>query len=145
MILLDANLLIYAYNTSLPLHDRAQAWLQGVLSRPYPVRLAWVTLLAFLRLSTNPRAFEHPLSIAEGVAVVSDILGRPMVAILEPGEQHWSILSDLLSRVQARSALVTDAHLAALAIEHGATLLTSDRDFIRFPGLRFQNPLEIGG
>jgi hypothetical protein len=142
VILLDANLLIYAYNAALPPHEKARASLQDTLSNPYPVRIAWVTVLAFLRITTNPRAFEQPLSAGEAVSIVSQILARPMVAVLEPGERHWSILGDLLSRTQARGALVTDAHIAALAIEHGATLHTTDRDFARFPGLRFHNPLE---
>jgi len=142
VILLDANLLIYAYNSTLPLHERARVWLQGTLSRPYPVRLAWTTVLAFLRLSTSPRAFEYPLTTDEAVAIVSGILVRPMVGLLEPGDRHWAILSDLLARAQVRGALVMDAHLAALAIEHGATLLTTDRDFARFPGLQLQNPFE---
>jgi toxin-antitoxin system PIN domain toxin len=141
VILLDANLLIYAYNTSLPQHRRARAWLQDALSRPHPVRIAWVSVLAFLRLTTNPRAFEQPLSINEAITVISEVLARPMVAMIAPGEQHWGILRELLSQAQVRGALVTDAHLAALAIEHGATLHTTDRDFERFPGLRTHNPL----
>lgn len=84
----------------------------------------------------------YPLGAAEAVAIVSEWLERPVVATLDPGERHWSILSGLMTTAQARGALVTDAHLAALAIEHGATLCSSDRDFTRFPGLRISNPLE---
>lgn len=144
MILVDANLLLFAYNPSFDRHPRARAWLEAVLSNHDPVCLAWATILAFLRISTNPRAFEHPLSMKEAVPIVSAWLERPMVTILEPGERHWAILTDLLSQTQVRGPAVMDAHLAALAIEHGAVLCTSDRDFVRFPRLRMLNPLETG-
>ncbi|HLJ61099.1 MAG TPA: type II toxin-antitoxin system VapC family toxin [bacterium] len=141
MILVDVNLLLYAYNPAFEHHVRARDWLEEVLSHTDPVCLAWATILAFLRIATNPRAFEHPLTIREAVPIVSDWLAQPMVTIVEPGERHWTILQDLLTRVHARGPAVTDAHLAALAIEHGATLCSSDRDFERFPGLRVLNPL----
>jgi hypothetical protein len=144
VILVDANLLLYAYNPSLERHERSRVWLEEVLSKPGPVRLAWATILAFLRIGTNPRAFENPLSIEEAIRIVSEWLAQPMVAILEPGERHWAILSDLLSTAQLRGPTVMDAHLAALAIEHGATLCTSDRGFTRFPGLRVLNPFDAG-
>lgn len=142
MILVDANLLLNAYNPAFERHRRARNWLEDVLSRPNPVCLAWTTILAFLRIATNPRAFERPLTIGEAIPIVSAWLALPMVAILEPGERHWAILRDLLSQTQARGPAVTDAHLAALALEHGAALYTSDRDFVRFPGLRIVNPLD---
>ena len=141
MILIDANLLLHAYNSSSDHHQAARRWLEVAFSQPEPVRLAWVTVLAFLRIGTNPRAFEYPLSTAEASAIVSEWLEQPAVAILDPGERHWTILSGLLRTAQACGALVMDAHLAALAIEHGATLCTSDRDFTRFSGLRISNPL----
>lgn len=144
MILVDANLLLYAYNPSFERHERSRVWLEQVLSKPRPVRLAWATILAFLRIGTNPRAFEYPLSIEEAIRIVSEWLAQPMVAILEPGERHWAILSDLLSTTQLRGPTVMDAHLAALAIEHGATLCTSDKGFTRFSGLRMLNPFEVG-
>ena len=100
-----------------------------------------MTVLAFLRISTNPRALEHPFPVSEAVAIVSEWLDRPMVTVLGPGERHWEILRNLLQEGQAPGPLVMDAHLAALAIEHGAALSTSDRDFARFPGLRLSNPL----
>jgi uncharacterized protein len=142
VILVDANLLLYAYNPSFDRHQRARAWLETVLSSHDPVCFAWATILAFLRLATNPRAFEYPLSIKEAIPIVSAWLEQPMVAILEPGERHWAILTGLLSQTQVRGPAVMDAHLAALAIEHGAVLCTSDRDFARFPRLRVLNPLE---
>ncbi len=141
MILLDANLLLYAYNSSSEHHAAAKRWLEEVLSKPQPVRLAWITILAFLRIGTNLRAFPHPLSPTEASEIVSSWLERPMVAVLDPGERHWPILSRLLTTTQARGPLVMDAHMAALAIEHGATLCTTDQDFTRFPDLRLFNPL----
>ncbi len=142
MILIDANLLLYAYNSSLEHHQRAREWLEEVLSKPAePVHLAWVTILGFLRISTNPRAFPKALSVKEALAIVSEWLSLPTVHVLDPGERHWDILTSLLSQGQARGPLVMDGHLAALAIEHGAVLCTSDKDFARFPGLRLLNPL----
>ena len=143
MILVDANLLLYAYNTSSEHYEAARRWLELLLSKPHqPVGLAWVTILGFLRISTNPRAFPAPYSLAEAVSFVSGWLAVPAVAVVNPGERHWEILSRLLPAGQARGALVTDAHLAALAIEHGAVLHTTDRDFARFAGLRTLNPVE---
>jgi len=142
VILIDANLLLYAYNSAFERHQRARHWLESVLSGPNPVCLAWATILAFLRIATNPRAFQHPLTMREAIPVVSTWFAQPVVTILEPGERHWAILQDLISETQVRGSLVADAHLAALAIEHGATLYTSDRDFVRFPGLQIANPLD---
>jgi hypothetical protein len=142
MMLLDANLLLYAYDSSSEHHERARKWLQRVLSQPEPVALAWTTILAFLRISTHPRALQRSFSIAEAASIVSGWLAVPALRILPPGEQHWAILSALLAEGQARGPLVMNAHLAALAIEHGATLCTTDRDFARFRELRVVNPLE---
>ncbi len=147
MILLDANLLLYAYNASFPQHERARVWLEEVLSRPEPVGISWTTILAFLRIATNPRAFEAPLSPEEAIACVDAWLGCPQVVILEPTDRHWEVLVRLLRSSRIRGPAVMDAHLAALAIEHGAVLCTTDRDFARFPGLRIYNPLaadEVG-
>jgi toxin-antitoxin system PIN domain toxin len=106
------------------------------------VRFAWVTLLAFLRIGTHSRVFAQPLSVAEATEIVDSWLVLPQVGILDPGERHWAILGQLLASAQARGNLVTDAHLAALALEHGATLVSTDRDFARFDGLQFMNPLD---
>lgn len=141
MILLDANILLYAYDSASLHHRAARDWVQGAFSQPEPIGLAWITLLAFLRISTSRRARQHPFSILEAAAVVSEWLERPTVTLVNPGERHWAILGPLLGEGQASGPLVADAHLAALAIEHGATLATTDRDFTRFPGLRLLNPL----
>lgn len=141
MILVDANLLLYAYNASSRQHDRARLWLEKVFSSPNPVGLAWATILAFLRITSNANAFETPLTISTAAGIVEQWLSLPMVSIVAPGERHWDILNRLLVKEQIRGPLVMDAHLAALAIEHGLTLCTTDRDFTRFEGLHFENPL----
>ena len=141
MILIDANLLLYAYNPRADEHEASRTWLESVLSGPALVRFSWVTLWAFLRISTSPRVFEHPLSMAEAEEHVSAWLAQPMVGILEPGERHWELLRDLTRHGQTTGPLVMDAALAAIAIEHGATLCTTDRDFARFAGLTSMNPI----
>ncbi len=142
MILTDANLLLYAYNTDAAEHPQARRWLEEQLSASDPFCFSWQTMTAFLRITTNARAFPQPLSIKDATEVVSQWLERPQAVILIPGERHWSIFSDLLTAGQAAGPLVMDAHLAALAMEHGAMLATADRDFSRFSGLQTINPLE---
>ena len=141
MILVDANILLYAYDSSSPEHAKARTWWERRLSLPEPILLAWVTLLAFIRIGTNSRALRTPMTIEEACGHVASWLDRPMVRFAEPTEQHWAVLSRLLIDEHASANLVTDAHLAALAMEHGATLASSDRDFKRFPGLRWEDPL----
>jgi hypothetical protein len=142
VILVDANLLLYAYDPRAGRHESSRAWFESVLSGSEFVRFAWVSLWAFARISTNPRVFERPLSALEAAAAVSSWLDQPVAGILEPGERHLEIFSRLLVEGQAAGPLVMDAALAAMAIEHGATLYTTDRDFARFPGLDWVNPLD---
>lgn len=142
MIVVDANILIYAYHPRSPFHQRAKTWIETVFEGNDPVRLPWSTVLAFLRITTNPKVFEHPLSIEEAAAAAASWLEVPGVAPIDPGERYWSILRQLLVDSRATGALVSDAALAALAFEHGATLATTDRDFRRFPGLKLLNPLD---
>jgi toxin-antitoxin system PIN domain toxin len=141
MILTDANLLLYAYNADAAEHADARRWLEGQLSAPDLFCFSWQTITAFLRISTNARAFAHPFTIAEAAATVTEWLERPQSVILVPGERHWDIFTNLLTTGQATGPLVMDAHLAALAVEHGCQLATTDRDFARFPGLQTINPL----
>jgi toxin-antitoxin system PIN domain toxin len=141
MILTDANLLLYAYNVDATEHDTSRQWLETQLSGPNLFCFAWQTITAFLRISTNQRAFAAPLSIKEAAGIVTQWLERPQTVLLTPGEKHWAIFQDLLESGQATGPLVMDAHLAALAIEHGAALASTDRDFARFPGLTLINPL----
>ena len=141
MILTDANLLLYAYNVDAAEHDTARQWLETQLSGTDLFCFAWQTITAFLRISTNQRAFAAPLSIKEATGIVGEWLERPQTVLLTPGEKHWAIFQKLMESGQTRGPLVMDAHLAALALEHGATLASSDRDFSRFPGLKLINPL----
>jgi uncharacterized protein len=140
VILVDANVLLYAYDPRSEHHERCRSWVVKAFSGDEPVCLAWVTILAFIRISTNPRIFEAPLSAQEAIAIVSSWLARPAVSVLEAGEQCWEILRALLVEAQVTGPLVMDAFLAALALENGATLATTDRDFSRFPKLRLSNP-----
>lgn len=141
MILVDANLLIYAHVGSFPQHARARTWLDGRLSGEAPVGLPWPSLLAFLRLVTNPRVFEQPESTTEAWKQVSAWLDCEAVWIPEPTPRHREVLGALLVSSGATANLVPDAHLAALAIEHGLQICSADSDFARFPGIRWDNPL----
>lgn len=141
MILVDANILLYAYNTKAEQHGRSSAWLEEVLSGSDLVRFAWLTLWAFLRIATSPRVFDRPLSASEAEAAISSWLAQPVAGIVEPGERHWEILGALMRDGQTVGPLVMDAVLAAIALEHGATVYTTDRDFSRFSGLKWTNPL----
>ena len=141
MNLIDANILLYAYNASSNRHGRAKQWLEGTFSSAQPVGLTWLTILAFLRISTNSRAFERPLAERDAVTIVSRWLNLPAVRLFDPGPRHWSIYSGLILNSQVRGPLMTDAYLAAIAIEHGLVLCSNDKDFTRFEGLRVFNPL----
>jgi hypothetical protein len=142
MILLDANVLVYAHVTSLTQHHAARSWLDSRLNGPTPVGLPWPTLLSFVRLVSNPRIFEHPQPISKAWKQVDDWLTCPVAWIPQPTERHREILGSFLTDTLGRSNLVPDAHLAALAIEHGLTLCSTDRDFARFPNLRWEDPLQ---
>lgn len=141
MILVDANLLIYAYAPTLPQHEAAKEWLENQLNNTPRVGLPWPSLLAFVRIVSNPRVFERPVPIAEAWARVEEWLTLPSVWIPLPTERHAEILGELMQSMVDRSQLVPDAHLAALAVEHGLTLCSTDGDFARFPKLRWYNPL----
>jgi hypothetical protein len=141
VILIDANLLLYAYDSSSTHHESARRFLEGAFAGYQPVCMAWATVLAFLRISTNPRLQQQVFSLAEAISIVEEWLTQPNFSLLAPGDRHWRILAGLLPEAQARGPLVMDADLAALAIEHGATLYSNDRDFSRFPGLKHVNPL----
>lgn len=144
MKLVDANLLLYAYGSRSPHHTAARRWLEQAFSGVEPVGIPWVTVLAFLRISTNPRLSGTVLSMADAVSIVREWFARPNVVVVHPSDQHWEVLARLLIDGQVRGPLVSDAHLAALAVEQGATLYSSDRDFARFPGLDVVNPIEQG-
>jgi toxin-antitoxin system PIN domain toxin len=141
-MLLDVNLLLYAYDSTSKEHHRAKSWFEQILMGPETVALPWATILAFLRIATTPRIETKPLDLHEAVSIAADWLERGNVIIVHPTDRHWMILRNLLPKSRIRGSLIMDAHLAALAIEHGATLCTNDRDFARFPGLKVEYPLQ---
>lgn len=141
MILVDANLLIYAKVADLAQHQSALAWLDEALNGPNRVGLPWPSLLAFVRLTSNPRVFARAQTVADAWAQVEQWLALETVWIPQPTERHQEVLGQLLRDTVQRSQLVPDAHLAALAIEHGLILCSADRDFSRFSELRWHNPL----
>jgi toxin-antitoxin system PIN domain toxin len=141
VILVDANILIYACNGDAEQHADSRHWLDAKLNGAAPVALPWASLLAFLRIATNPRAFRAPLNMAMAWEQISNWLSAETVWTPEPTERHAAVLGPLLALPGIYGNLVPDAHLAALAIEHGLTLCSTDGDFARFPGLAWQNPL----
>jgi toxin-antitoxin system PIN domain toxin len=141
VILVDANLLVYAHVADFPQHRSTRAWLDDRLSGTAKVGLPWESLVGFLRLVTNPRVFPSPLPAAHAMAQIGDWLARPAVWCPGPTDRHHELLAGLLEATGVRADLVPDAHLAAIAIGHGLTLTSNDGDFARFPGLRWENPL----
>jgi len=141
VILVDADLLVYATTTGFSRHETARAWLDERLNGTAPVGLPWPSLLGFIRLVANPRVFERPRPIPDAWRQVQEWLDRPPAWIPQATERHREILGRLIETSAQRPNLVADAHLAALAIEHGLILCSTDGDFARFPGLRWENPL----
>ena len=141
MIVLDANLLLYAYVRELPFHAEASRWLAQVFSEEPLVGIPWQSIGAFMRVSTHKRLSAGDASVDRVLSIVDSWLRLANVRLLVPGEKHWPILRDTILRGQVRGPRLTDAQLAALTIEHGGILHTTDRDFARFPGLRWVNPL----
>jgi hypothetical protein len=141
--IVDANLLLYASDQRSPRHRAARSWLERQLSGDETIAFTWVVLLAFLRLSTNPHVFTRPLALEQAFDVVDQWLEQPCVVIVHPGARHAAIVRELLAPLGTAGNLANDAHLAALAIEHGAELDSCDSDFSRFSGLRWINPLDV--
>lgn len=141
MIVPDLNLLIYAHNADAPDHARSRAWWEGLLNGDVPVAIPWVVVLGFVRLMTHRSVLVTPMQPQVAITHVRAWFARPNVEHLEPGLQHLDLLDRLLSAVGTAGNLTTDAHLAALAIEHQCELHSNDTDFARFPGLRWRNPL----
>lgn len=141
MILVDANILLYAEDGLSPRHHAARSWWDQQLSGSSSVCLCWPVLTAYLRIGTNPRVFEQPLSLDDAAARVQSWLDQPCVRVIHPTERHWIVLQEMLKAGQATANLVMDAHLAALAVEHGCVLHSTDADFARFPKLKWKNPI----
>jgi hypothetical protein len=143
MLVPDVNLLLHAYNSESAYHSVARHWWEETLGLERPVGLAWVAVLGFMRLMTGRHLRKEPVPLGAVIACVREWLERPHVRILTPGERHAEILLRLLEHVGVGGDLTTDAHLAALAIEYQAELVSTDVDFARFPGLRWFNPLRL--
>jgi toxin-antitoxin system PIN domain toxin len=141
VIVLDANLLLYAYDNTMPQHEAARLWLKATFSANELIGLPWQTISAFLRIATDSRLPGKRSTIEEAVTIVQQWMELKNVRLLAPGERHWSIFQRMLIEGQVRGPMTTDAQLAALTIEFGGILYTNDRDFARFPGLRWVNPL----
>jgi len=141
VIIVDANILVYAYNADAPQHAAAASWLDDLFGGPEIIGLPWMTLWAFLRIVTSPRLWPNPKSAQEAFQIVREWLAQPGVFIIHPGQRHVELLERLVTEHRAAGPLVSDAALAALALENGAVLASTDRDFSRFPDLRWGNPL----
>ena len=141
MILPDINLLVYAHDETSKCHAQAKLWWESQLNGSQLIGLSWVTVLGFIRLLTNPRIFQNPYTPAEILAIVKTWLEQPHVRMIDPAEQHFTLLAKLIEQIGTAGNLTTDAHLAALAMERGLVLQTADADFARFPGLKWNNPL----
>jgi uncharacterized protein len=141
VILPDIYLLLHAYNSHSPVHETARKWWEARMTEDSPVHLPWVVILGFLRLATHRQIAANPLAVSAACDIVESWLTRPQVSVLHPGERHPAILFGFLRSTGVGGNLITDAHLAALAVEHDLQICTTDTDFARFPGLRWQNPL----
>lgn len=142
MKIVDINLLIYAINKDAPHHSKARKWLEDSLSSDEPFGFAWIVILGFLRIVTNGRIMPKPLLPEVAIDAVDDWLLQPPSVTIVPSLQHWSIFKELIMPLGVAANLTSDAHLAALAIEHGARLYSTDNDFSRFQSLRWTNPIE---
>lgn len=141
MILPDINLLAYAYNSDAPIHAKAKAWLERIMNGQATIGFAWAVVCGFIRLMTHPSVMITPLAPKDAIVIVETWMRTPQVEIIEPGPRHLEILSRLLMEIGVAGNLTTDAHLAAIAIEHQCELHSNDGDFGRFSGLRWTNPL----
>ncbi len=141
MIIPDLNLLVYAYNSSAPHHASARQWWEDTVGGHQPVGIPWVVALGFLRILTSRVVMVQPMEVSRALAHLGSWFEQPSVSLLQPGPRHLAILSGFSEVGALSSALVSDAHLAALAIEYQAVLHSNDSDFSRFPGLRWHNPL----
>jgi toxin-antitoxin system PIN domain toxin len=138
--LVDLNVLLYAVNKDAVHHEAVLNWWQAALNGDESVGLPWIVLLGFLRLATNPKIFPNPLGARAAIDKIDTWLSAPTVCVVTEKPEHWRLLRTLLADVGVAGNLTTDAHLAALAISHGAVLASCDRDFARFEGLRWENP-----
>jgi uncharacterized protein len=141
MVLLDVNVLVYAHRAEAPQHKAYQRWLQQQVGSGEPFGISHLVLSAFMRIVTHPRIFRTPTPLQEALRAASSLRLQPNCVPISPGPRHWEIFADLCRKAEARGNLIPDAYLAALAIESGCEWITTDRDYSRFPGLRWRHPL----
>jgi toxin-antitoxin system PIN domain toxin len=141
VIVIDVNLLLYAYSAPSPRQEKARAWLETIFSAEEPVGLPWQVISAFIRIASNPKLPQLRRPAEEAIRTVDEWLRQPNVRVLVAGDGHWPLFRRMILEGQATGDLVSDAQIAALTIEYGGVLYTADRDFARFPGLRWRNPL----
>jgi toxin-antitoxin system PIN domain toxin len=142
MLVIDVNVLIYAHRKETPLHGEFLDWIESTLSSKRPFSIPGLVRSGFLRIVTNPRIYSRPTPMQEALEVLSNLLVQPNHVEAEPGDRHWPIFLEICREAGVKGNLVPDAYLAALAIEKGAEFITVDRDYARFPGLRWRHPLE---
>ena len=142
MLLLDVNILINAHRTNQPRHEEFKKWLEGLVSSNQPFSVPSIVRSGFIRIVTNPRTYSPPTLLEEALAFLNDLMVRPNFKEIHPGDRHWTIFTDLCRKIQAKGNLVADAYLAALAIECGGEWISADKDYARFPGLRWRHPLD---
>jgi uncharacterized protein len=140
VILPDVNVLIGAFREDVPQHELCRSWLESVISGDARFGLSPLSLSAVVRITTNPRVFRMPSAVEEAFGFCEDLLGQPHSQVVEPGERHWDIFRGLCLEIRTRGSLISDAWFAALAIEWGCEWVTLDRDYARFPGLKWQTP-----
>ena len=143
MILPDVNILLAAHREEAPHHNAVRTWLAEVVMQDAAFALSDLVLAGFMRIATNPRAFNPPTTPAMAIAFADALRSRPNAVVLKPSDRHWRIFTSLCTSANARGNLVSDAYHAALAIEHGCEWITLDRDFARFPGLKWSSPADI--
>ena len=142
MILTDVNVLIYAFREASPRHAEYRDWLQEEVNRHDAFAVSELVLSGVVRVLTHPRVFAPPAPLSRALEFAEALRALPNCVLIHPGPRHWEIFSHLCKRAHAKGNLVPDAYLAALAIEHGCQFVTTDRDFSRFPGLRWRHPLD---
>lgn len=142
MILLDVNVLVYAFRKDVPLHAAYKAWIEEVLNSDHAFGMSELVLSAFVRITTS-NAYRDPFTITQALAIAERVRTSPVCVVVSPGERHWEIFTELCRKCGIRGADVTDAYLAALAIEHGCEWITADKGFSRFPGLKWRHPLDV--
>ena len=141
MLLLDTNILVYAHRRDSDRHEEYRAWLESMIDGPQPYAVSDQALMGMIRIVTNPQIYRQPALIQEALAFADQYRNQPHAHVLSPGPSFWGIFADLCGKADARANLIPDVYLAALAIEHGCELVSADRDFLKFPGLRFSHPL----